>query len=90
MWANFYQWDLSQSRLIVQLIDLIKSLTLIIEKLKNKSDFYQTKWYGIEGGFTSKLDIMEPKVITPRICSKQIYCQNPQLEPIRGYFHAPQ
>ena len=71
---------------IAESIDLIKSLKLTIEKLRNNSDLYHTKWYGIAGELASKLDVVEPKVATQRICSKQIYSQNPKVGSNSDYF----
>ena len=54
--------------------------------MRNNSDLYHTKWYGIAGELASKLDIVELKKATQRICSKQIYCQNPKVESNSDYF----
>ena len=40
----------------------------------------------LQGDFVSKPDTMEPRVVTPRICFKQIYCQNLQLESNGNYY----
>ena len=59
---------------IAQSIDLINSLKLTIEKLRKNSIFVtRTKWDSIADWLASKLDIIEPKVVISRICSKQIY-----------------
>ena len=54
--------------------------------MRNNSDFYHSKWYSVAGELASRLDIMELKVATQRICSKQIYHQNPQVESNSDYF----
>lgn len=58
---------------VPQSVDLVKSLKITIEKLRNNSHFYLNKRYGIAEKLTSKLDIVKPKVTTQRICSKLIY-----------------
>ena len=49
-----------------QSADLIKPLKLTIEKLRNDSDFYHARQYGVTEGLVSKLNIMEPKLFTPK------------------------
>ena len=71
---------------IAQSTELLKSLRLAIEKSRKNSHLYRTKRYGIAGELASKLDIMEPKVATQRICSKQIHRQNPKVECKSDYF----
>ena len=53
---------------------------------QNNSDLYHSKWYGIAGELASKLAILKPKVATQRICSKQMYHQNPKAESNSDYF----
>ena len=61
-------------------------MKITIEKLRNNSDFYHTKRYGISEEVASKLGIVEPKVGTQIIFSKQIYRQNTQIESNSDYF----
>ena len=71
---------------VAQIMDLIHSLKLSIENLKNSVENCHENWYNKAKKLAEKVIISEANMTKPRTCSGQIYQSNPPDQKTKEYF----
>ena len=67
-------------------MDLIQSLKLTIENLRNSVENYYEDWYNKAKKLAEKVDISEVNMAKPCTCSRQIYGSNQPVQNVKEYF----
>ena len=67
-------------------MDLIQSLKLTIENLRNSVENYHENWYNKAKKLAEKVDISTANMTKPCTCSQQIYRSNQPVQNTKEYF----
>ena len=76
---------LAKDLAVAQLTELINSLKLAIESLRNSIENYHENWYNKAKKLAEKVDISEANMEKPRTCSRHIYRSNQPIETTKDF-----